>query len=70
MTTDGDYQHGRHVGSALRTHLVFVTNYRRGVLARTHREHLWSASYLAPSSGGAPPAIVNQHVQQQCMPGR
>ena len=32
MGSDGDYRRGRHVVSALRVHLVFVTKYRRGVL--------------------------------------
>jgi putative transposase len=32
MTIPDDYRHGRHVVSALHVHLVFVTNYRRGVL--------------------------------------
>ena len=32
MTRQVDYRRGRHVGSALHVHLVFVTKYRRGVL--------------------------------------
>lgn len=32
MAFEDDYRHGRHVVSALHVHLVFVTQYRRGVL--------------------------------------
>jgi putative transposase len=32
MTFDGGYRRGRHVVSALPVHLVFVTQYRHGVL--------------------------------------
>ena len=36
---------------------------------RTHREHLWSPSYLAASCGGAPLSIIRQFVEQQRRPG-
>jgi putative transposase len=32
MTSEDGYRRGRHVVSAMHVHLVFVTNYRRGVL--------------------------------------
>ncbi|WP_326647526.1 IS200/IS605 family transposase [Streptomyces sp. NBC_01750] len=31
MDKENDYRHGRHVASAVQVHLVFVTQYRRGV---------------------------------------
>ena len=35
---------------------------------RTHRDHLWSPSYLAASCGGAPLAIIRRYVEQQRRP--
>lgn len=35
---------------------------------RTHRDHLWSPSYLAASCGGAPLSIIRQYVEQQRRP--
>ena len=35
---------------------------------RTHRNHLWSPSYLAASCGGAPLSIIHQYVEQQRHP--
>jgi putative transposase len=135
MRQEDDPRRGRHVVSALKVHLVFVTKYRRGVLTeehldalrgvfasvcadfgaelvemngeddhvhllvaypphvavarlvnslkgvsarrlrqryrvRTHREHLWSASYFAASAGGAPLAMLKQYIRQQRTPSR
>lgn len=33
------------------------------------RGHFWSPSYFAASSGGAPPSIINQHIEKQRRPG-
>ena len=30
--------------------------------------HLWSPSYLAASSGGGPPAIIKEYIEQQKQP--
>jgi putative transposase len=32
---------------------------------RTHREHLWSPSYLAASAAGAPLEMLKQYIRQQ-----
>ena len=37
---------------------------------RTHREHLWSPSYLAASAGGAPLETLKAYIRQQRTPGR
>jgi putative transposase len=37
---------------------------------RTHREHLWSPSYLAASAGGAPLETLKAYSRQQRTPGR
>jgi putative transposase len=36
---------------------------------RTHRDHLWSPSYLAPSCDGAPLSIIRQYIRSQRRPG-
>jgi len=36
--------------------------------ARTHRDQLWSPSYLAASRGDAPLSIIQQYVEQQRRP--
>ncbi len=38
---------------------------RQRYRVRTQREHLWSPSYVAASSGGAPSEIIRQYVPQQ-----
>jgi REP-associated tyrosine transposase len=35
---------------------------------RTHRDHLWSPSYLAASAGGAPLSTIGQYVEAQRRP--
>ena len=40
MRQEDDYRRGRHVVSALKVHLVFVTKYRRGVLTGEHLDAL------------------------------
>ncbi|MBL8927234.1 MAG: IS200/IS605 family transposase [Pseudonocardia sp.] len=35
---------------------------------RTHRDHLWSPSYLAASCSDAPPSIISQYIEQQRRP--
>jgi putative transposase len=40
MRQDDDYRRGRHVVSALKVHLVFVTRYRHGVLTSEHLDAL------------------------------
>jgi putative transposase len=37
---------------------------------RTHREHLWSPSYLAASAGGAPPETLKAYIRQHRTPRR
>jgi putative transposase len=34
-------------------------------LIKTHRQHLWSPSYLAASTGGAPLTLVERYVEAQ-----
>lgn len=41
---------------------------RKRYRIRTHREHLWSPSYLAASCGGAPLSITCQYVEQRQRP--
>ena len=46
---------------------------RRRYRVRTHREHLWSPSYFAASRfaasrGGAPPSIIQAHVESRRTP--
>lgn len=41
---------------------------RKNFRVRTHREHLWSPSYLAASCGGAPLSIIKQYVEHQRRP--
>jgi putative transposase len=40
MRQQDEYRRGRHVVSALKVHLVFVTRYRRGVLTSEHLDTL------------------------------
>ena len=56
-----------------------LVNSRKGVSARrlrqpdqvrTHREHLWSPSYLAASAGDAPLETLRAYLRQQRTPGR
>jgi putative transposase len=42
---------------------------RQQFQVRTHRDHLWSPSYLAASCGGPPLAIIRQYVENQRRPG-
>jgi len=42
---------------------------RQQYVVRTHREHLWSPSYLAASCGGAPMSIIETYIQDQRQPG-
>ena len=37
---------------------------------KTHRNHLWSPSYYAASSGGAPLETLKQYIQQQRRPNQ
>lgn len=41
---------------------------RQKYWVRTHRDHLWSPSYLAASCGGAPLSIIHQYIEQQRQP--
>jgi putative transposase len=41
---------------------------RQNYRVRTHRDHLWSPSYLAASCGGAPLSIIHQYVENQRRP--
>jgi putative transposase len=43
---------------------------RQHDLVRTHREHLWSASYFAASTGGAPLETLTTYIRQQRTPRR
>jgi putative transposase len=43
---------------------------RQHYRVRTHREHLWSPSYLAASAGGAPLETLKAYIRQQRTPGR
>jgi REP element-mobilizing transposase RayT len=55
-----DYRRGRHMVSALRIHLVFVTRER----------HIMHGNFLSPSCfaascRGAPLNIIRQYIEQQ-----
>lgn len=41
---------------------------RRRYEIRTHRNHLWSPSYYAASSGGAPLETLKQYIRNQQTP--
>jgi len=41
---------------------------RQHYRVRTHRDHLWSPSYFAASSGGAPLSIIKQYIENQRRP--
>ena len=43
---------------------------RQHYRVRTHREHLWSPSYLAALAGGAPLETLKAYIRQQRAPGR
>jgi REP-associated tyrosine transposase len=43
---------------------------RQHFRVRTHREHLWSPSYLAASAGGAALVTLKAYIHQQRTPGR
>jgi putative transposase len=67
------------VASPPRVAVARLVNSRKGVSARrlrqryrvrTHREHLWSPSYLAASAGGAPLETLRAYIRQQRTPGR
>ena len=52
-----------------------IVNHLKGVSSRMYRtkyvvsgEHLWSPSYLASSSGGAPIEVLKQYIQNQEKP--
>jgi putative transposase len=49
---------------------VSARRLRQRYQLRTHRQHLWSPSYLAASAGGAPLEVLKQHVRQQRTPSR
>jgi REP-associated tyrosine transposase len=49
---------------------VAARRLRQRYRVRTHREHLWSPSYLAASAGGAPLQTLNQYIRQQRTPSR
>jgi putative transposase len=49
---------------------VSARRLRQRYRVRTHREHLWSPSYLAASAGGAPLQMLNQYIRQQRTPSR
>ena len=49
---------------------VSARRLRQRYRIRTHREHLWSPSYLAASAGGAPLEVLKHYVHQQRTPGR
>jgi putative transposase len=47
---------------------VSARRLRQRYQVRTHHEHLWSPPYLAASSGGPPPSIIQAYVQSQRRP--
>lgn len=47
---------------------VSARRLRQRYPVRTHREHLWSPSYLAASSGGAPLPVIQAYVDNQRKP--
>ena len=49
---------------------VSARRLRQRYRVRTHREHLWSPSYLAASAGGAPLETLRAYIRWQRTPGR
>jgi putative transposase len=49
---------------------VSARRLRQRYRVRTHREHLWSPSYVASSAGGAPLETLRAYIRQQRTPGR
>jgi putative transposase len=49
---------------------VSAQRLRQRSRVRTHREHLWSPSYVAASAGGAPLETLRAYIGQQRTPGR
>jgi putative transposase len=49
---------------------VSARRLRQRSRVRTHREHLWSPSYVAASAGGAPLETLRAYIRQQRTPGR
>ena len=49
---------------------VSARRLRQRYRVRSHREHLWSPSYLAVSAGGAPLETLKQYIHQQRTPSR
>jgi putative transposase len=49
---------------------VSARRLRQRYRVRTHREHLWSPSYLAASAGGAPLETLKAYILQQRTVGR
>ena len=49
---------------------VSARRLRQRYKVRTHREHLWSPSYLAASAAGAPLKTLKQYVHQQRTPSQ
>jgi putative transposase len=47
---------------------VSARRLRQRYPVRTHREHLWSPSYLAASAGGAPLPIIRAYIENQRRP--
>ena len=47
---------------------VSARRLRQRYRVRTHREHLWSPSYLAASCGGAPLPVIQAYVENQRKP--
>jgi putative transposase len=80
LEMDGDNDHV-HLLVAYPPHVAisWLVNSLKGVSTRhlcqryrvpTHREHLWSPSYLAASASGAPREMLKQYIHQQRTPGR
>jgi putative transposase len=44
---------------------VSARRLRQRYRVRTHRKHLWSPSYFAASTGGAPLEMLEQYIRQQ-----
>jgi len=47
---------------------VSARRLRQRYRVRTHREHLWSPSYFAASTGGAPLETLKQYIRRQRKP--
>jgi putative transposase len=59
---------GRPAGELLKG--VSARRLRQRYWVRTHREHLWSPSYVAASAGGAPLETLRAYIRQQRTLGR